>query len=528
MNQFVLIYAQRKRQIAFVAIVGIFSLILQLLSWKQQPQYLNLQTAGDGRGLRLVQQQWPLAPSENVFLATRTTDGTTYAPATARAGLVLGVAGRNGRFYAIFHDKAALSLGEKDDDWQSISWPLDWAPIGIGTLDNALVTFGQSGDHTKLLTAVLDNGTWRNSASYALPADNIIQINTVRAGGRDFLAWAETKLPPPGARKPSNEELLSLRTRIGLGRIEPGRPDVNVLPRPPIDKPLAGCTFIADTTAVHLYYQDFVASGLLTTIGEFGGPPRSTDPVVHVTTYSDGRWTEPLSLPRADTPWVSFGETAAASFSGKTYIFNDEYFLNTLYIGTWGRELRGSRLSDSFLVVPPTADDLKEEIRWGLSTLAALFAVAGAGVAMLFVRRYPPTPVSGQPLYATVTDRALAALGDFGLLYLLLWLFAGNQDPAGFWAALATVYVVYGAFFESAASGQTLAKRVLGLRVVDATSLGPVAFSAALSRNIFKLIEMITLGAAFCLSTPRYQRPGDFLAGTIVLKELPKFMEPEP
>ena len=91
-----------------------------------------------------------------------------------------------------------------------------------------------------------------------------------------------------------------------------------------------------------------------------------------------------------------------------------------------------------------------------------------------------------------------------------------------FWMTLVVGYLVYGAVFEGTSAGQTPAKRLLGLRVLDAATGGPIRFEAAVRRNLFKFFEMITVGAGVALSSRRFQRPGDWLAGTVVIKEFPQ------
>ncbi len=522
MNQLVLLYAQRKRQIVVImATVAIFAVIMLVQTWQQLPRAYNIQSANDGHSLGLVAQEWPPLPPNAAFILSRSADGAGFSPAIERSGFVIGLAAQRGRTYVLFLDHTLLSLGEKADDWVSVRWPLGWTPLGIGAVDNNLVAFGQGSDRTKLLTAVFDNATWRNAAAYPLAADNMLSILTVPSPGGPTVAWVEAKLPPPGAKRTPAQEQAAIPCRVGLARITGD--NLAVLPRLDFDRPIL-MSFVGDNAGVHLYYQK-VLTGSPLTFGEYSWPMRDYDPVLRVSTFADGRWSEPRNLPHTGVSAMSAGEFLAASFGGKTFIYSDEYFLGVFYAGTWGRELRGSALSEPFLAMAPTPDSLSFEITRGAAALGLLCIFLGSLVAFALVRRHPAAPLPADPLYAAVSDRAMAAAVDFGMLYFVFLIFDTSNDPFGFWGTLAVFFVVYGSLLEATSGGQTLGKRIFGLRVVDARTLGPITFSSALSRNIFKLIEMLTVGAGCCLSTRRFQRPGDFLASTIVLKELPKFME---
>jgi len=96
------------------------------------------------------------------------------------------------------------------------------------------------------------------------------------------------------------------------------------------------------------------------------------------------------------------------------------------------------------------------------------------------------------------------------------------------WAAALSIifyFVIsigYGIVLEWRWRGQTLGKRVMGLRVVDAQALR-LQFPQIVLRNLLRLIDMLPLAylvggiASFC---SRYgQRLGDLAAGTIVARE---------
>ncbi len=97
----------------------------------------------------------------------------------------------------------------------------------------------------------------------------------------------------------------------------------------------------------------------------------------------------------------------------------------------------------------------------------------------------------------------------------------------GFAAAAATVvwFLVdwgYGILLESVWSGQTIGKKALGLRVIQESGvrIGPLhAAMRNLTRPLDRLPLLYMVGGVVALFTESSQRPGDLLAGTIVVRE---------
>ena len=87
----------------------------------------------------------------------------------------------------------------------------------------------------------------------------------------------------------------------------------------------------------------------------------------------------------------------------------------------------------------------------------------------------------------------------------------------------------YGAALEWSWRGQTLGKRLFGLRVVDAQGLRLRPAQVVL-RNLLRVLDMLPalylLGAAACLLSRKMQRLGDLAAGTVVLREA-RIAEPD-
>lgn len=102
--------------------------------------------------------------------------------------------------------------------------------------------------------------------------------------------------------------------------------------------------------------------------------------------------------------------------------------------------------------------------------------------------------------------------------------FAGliNEDFAQ--AMIIICYFVisigYGVLLEWAWRGQTIGKRLLRLRVMDASGLR-LQFHQVLMRNLLRFVDLLPLfyllGGVVSLVSPRAQRLGDLAAGTIVV-----------
>lgn len=80
---------------------------------------------------------------------------------------------------------------------------------------------------------------------------------------------------------------------------------------------------------------------------------------------------------------------------------------------------------------------------------------------------------------------------------------------------------LYPVVFEAGRRGATPGKRLMGLRVVQASG-SPLTIGQAVVRNFLRFIDGMPLftyafGMAACLSTRRFQRLGDLAAGTVVV-----------
>jgi uncharacterized RDD family membrane protein YckC len=90
------------------------------------------------------------------------------------------------------------------------------------------------------------------------------------------------------------------------------------------------------------------------------------------------------------------------------------------------------------------------------------------------------------------------------------------------------VMIGYSIYCEWRWRGQTLGKRILRLRVVDAQGLR-LKFSQVVIRNLLRFVDMLPffylVGGVACAVSRRAQRLGDLAANTIVVR-IPKISEP--
>jgi uncharacterized RDD family membrane protein YckC len=91
------------------------------------------------------------------------------------------------------------------------------------------------------------------------------------------------------------------------------------------------------------------------------------------------------------------------------------------------------------------------------------------------------------------------------------------------------ITIGYGMFFEWVWRGQTIGKRILRLRVVDAAGLR-LQFNQIAMRNLLRFVDSLPyfylVGGVACVLTRKCQRLGDLAANTIVVR-YPRVFEPD-
>jgi uncharacterized RDD family membrane protein YckC len=117
------------------------------------------------------------------------------------------------------------------------------------------------------------------------------------------------------------------------------------------------------------------------------------------------------------------------------------------------------------------------------------------------------------------------------LNYALLLLMVISPDMAGAAGALGyfVISIGYGALCEWGWRGQTIGKRMLRLRVVDAQGLR-LQFNQIMMRNLLRFVDALPalyfVGGVACLWNRKCQRLGDLAANTIVVR-YPRVSEPD-
>jgi uncharacterized RDD family membrane protein YckC len=147
-------------------------------------------------------------------------------------------------------------------------------------------------------------------------------------------------------------------------------------------------------------------------------------------------------------------------------------------------------------------------------------------------------PIGGMPNLASEGDRIVAVIIDTILIFVvslvifiplfllggLFGTFAGSFSffffgPITFLSWL--LWLLYFTYFEST-SGQTLGKQLMGIRVVDETTMQHLDFARSLVRNILRIIDWLPflylIGFILIATNSKKQRIGDMAARSIVVK----------
>lgn len=98
---------------------------------------------------------------------------------------------------------------------------------------------------------------------------------------------------------------------------------------------------------------------------------------------------------------------------------------------------------------------------------------------------------------------------------------AGLQGPAlaVFILIVFTVYFGYFVVCELTMNGQSVGKKILGLRVIRDNGQ-PVALAQSVARNVFRIaVDMLYVGIFVILLSKKHKRIGDMAAGTVVVSE---------
>jgi uncharacterized RDD family membrane protein YckC len=140
----------------------------------------------------------------------------------------------------------------------------------------------------------------------------------------------------------------------------------------------------------------------------------------------------------------------------------------------------------------------------------------------------------GNRFLACAFDHTMQMLAIALVVMVLTWTgnlahFGDKLSDAPKWSLvllILSVFVIwssYFALFETFWNGQTPGKRLLKLRVIREDGR-PVTFWEASARNLLRIFDMMpfpfySIGLACVFVSPRDQRVGDFVAGTVVVRE---------
>lgn len=128
---------------------------------------------------------------------------------------------------------------------------------------------------------------------------------------------------------------------------------------------------------------------------------------------------------------------------------------------------------------------------------------------------------------AYLIDFLLRLLAFFVALIIVGIFITDSQTARGFAEGFTIVSLFalewcYPWFFEAFRSGRTPGKSVLGIRVVRVGGY-PLGFREAMLRNLLRAVDSLPfgygIGLVTTLATRRFQRLGDILAGTIVIRD---------
>jgi len=138
-------------------------------------------------------------------------------------------------------------------------------------------------------------------------------------------------------------------------------------------------------------------------------------------------------------------------------------------------------------------------------------------------------PVSRAIAWAIDLACLAAAMSVTGALVGILGVLSFDISQAVTMIAYFAISIGYGIGTEWFWRGQTIGKRLLGLRVVDVQGL-KLQFSQIVIRNLLRFFDSLPafyiIGGAACLLSRKAQRLGDIAANTVVIR-IAKYSDPD-
>lgn len=127
---------------------------------------------------------------------------------------------------------------------------------------------------------------------------------------------------------------------------------------------------------------------------------------------------------------------------------------------------------------------------------------------------------------AGLFSRAMAWLLDFAIRLGVIWALSialaliGEVGEGILLVLMFLIWWFYGVLFEVLRDGQTIGKRVMGIRVVMQIGT-PVTWLPSITRNFLRVVDFLPFfyaaGVLACWSDPYGRRMGDWVAGTLVV-----------
>lgn len=103
----------------------------------------------------------------------------------------------------------------------------------------------------------------------------------------------------------------------------------------------------------------------------------------------------------------------------------------------------------------------------------------------------PVSPTGPTGPRAPFFARLAAAIIDGVLLSVVSVIASAVAGRTGGWAISIVVGIAYFGFFEGSASGQTIGKKALGIRVIDYRTGGPIGFGRAVLRFFARYLSAL-------------------------------------
>ncbi|MDX1709012.1 MAG: RDD family protein [Desulfobacterales bacterium] len=138
-------------------------------------------------------------------------------------------------------------------------------------------------------------------------------------------------------------------------------------------------------------------------------------------------------------------------------------------------------------------------------------------------------PITRFLAWAIDLGAIIAMMSIINVLFTILGIISRDLAAAANIIGFFVITIGYGIFTEWCWQGQTLGKKLLRLRVMDAQGLR-LQFSQVVIRNLLRFVDSLPalylVGGLVCLSNRRVQRLGDLAANTIVTWN-PRIPEPD-